>query len=149
MRTISSVALDSMIFIYLFEEDERFSTKVKPLFMAIEKGNLKGVTSIVSPLEVLSAPKLEQEHDRQTAFIRFFQKTPNLTVYPLSWKVMENAAGLRRKNPSLKAPDSIQLATARETNTPIYITNDQKLEKLKIKNLKIVLVNEIKTQKLS
>lgn len=149
MSKISSVALDSMIFIYLFEEDARFINRVKPLFEIIERGNLKGITSIVSPLEVLSAPKLEKEPEKRAAFAKFFQKTPNLSVHSLSWKVMEKAAGLRRKNTVLKTPDSIQLATAIETNTPYYITNDQKLKKLKIKNLRILLVNEARVQKLS
>lgn len=145
----TSIVLDSMIFIYLFEEDERFINKVKPLFTAIEKGNLKGVTSIVSPLEVLSAQKLEKEPEKRAAFAKFFQKTPNLSVHPLSWKVMEKAAGLRRKNPTLKAPDAVQLATAIETKSRHYITNDKKLKKIRIKSLKTILVNEVDVQKLS
>lgn len=148
MRKTPSVALDSMIFIYLFEEDERFINKVKPLFKAIEKGNLKGVTSIVSPLEVLSAPKLEKELEKKNAFARFFQKTPNVTVHPLSWEIMEKAAGLRRKNTSLKAPDAIQLATAIEAKSRLYITNDKKLKKIRIKSLTIILVNEIDVRKI-
>ena len=149
MRKISSVTLDSMIFLYLFEEDKRFIKKIKPLFENIENGRLKALTSIISPLEVLSAPKLEKVPEKRTAFRRFFQKTPNLVVQALSWEVMEKAAEMRRRHFSLRTPDSIQLATAVVTKSQLFITNDEKLKKLRIMNLTISLVNELNIQKYS
>ena len=42
------VALDTQIFIYFIEEDGRFLPLVKPLFEAIDRGDLVGVTSGLS-----------------------------------------------------------------------------------------------------
>ena len=39
------VALDTQIFIYFIEEQGRFLPLVKPLFEAIDRGDLVGVTS--------------------------------------------------------------------------------------------------------
>ena len=138
-----------MIFVYLFEGDKRFIKKIKPLFENIENGRLKAVTSIISPLEVFSAPKLEKVPEKRTAFRRFFQKAPNLFVSPLSWEVMDKAAEMRRRHFSLRTPDSIQLATAEVTKSPLFLTNDRKLKKLSIKNLTISLVKELNIQKYS
>ena len=49
------VALDTQIFIYFIEEDGRFLPLVKPLFEAIDLGDLVGVTSGLSLMEVLVA----------------------------------------------------------------------------------------------
>ncbi len=137
------VYLDSMVFIYLFEEDSRYIKKVNRLFKQIEKGDLSAVTSIITTLEVLSAPKLERDQDKLLAFARFFQKTPNLTVYDVNWEIMEKAASLRRENPHLRTPDSLQIATAIISGSKTFITNDEKLINLKTESLKKLLVEEI------
>lgn len=139
----TKVSLDSMIFIYLFEEDNRYIKKVKILFENIESGLLRAVTSIITPLEVLSAPKLEKHPDKQSAFSRFFQKTPNLTIQDVSWEIMEKAASIRRKNPRLRAPDSLQIATAIISGSKVFITNDKKLINVRTVSLKKMLIEEI------
>jgi predicted nucleic acid-binding protein len=50
------VALDTQIFIYFIEEEDRFLTLVKPLFEAMDRGELVGVTSGLSLMEVLVVP---------------------------------------------------------------------------------------------
>jgi predicted nucleic acid-binding protein len=50
------VALDTQIFIYFIEEEDRFLPLVKPLFEAIDGGELVGVTSGLSLMEVLVVP---------------------------------------------------------------------------------------------
>ena len=129
------VFLDSMIFIYLFEEDSRYSKKVKRLFENIEDGKISAVTSIITPLEVLSTAKLEKDLDKLLAFSRFFQKTPNLTVIDVNWEIMEKAAYLRRRNAHLRTPDALQIATAIITGSKVFITNDEKLIKIKTESL--------------
>ena len=140
-----TVFLDSMIFIYLFEEDSRYIKKIRPLFENIENGKITAFTSIITPLEVLSVAKLEKDSDRLLAFNRFFQKTPNLTIIDVNWEVMEKAADLRRKNAHLRTPDALQIATAIIAGAKVFITNDEKLIKAKTESLKKVLVDELDT----
>ena len=49
-------ALDTPIFIYLIEEDGHYLPLIKPLFEAIDRGDLLAVTSGLSLMEVLVAP---------------------------------------------------------------------------------------------
>lgn len=143
MSKDSTITLDSMIFIYLFEEDKRYIKKVRLLFEDIEQGKLSACTSMIAPLEVLSTPKLNKYPDKRLAFSRFFQKTPNLVVYNVDWDIMEKAADLRRSNPSLRTPDSIQIATAIISKSKLFITNDEKLINIKAGVLKKMLISEM------
>lgn len=50
------IALDTQVFIYFIEEDQRVLPLVKPLFEAIDHGTLLAVTSGLTLLEVLVVP---------------------------------------------------------------------------------------------
>jgi hypothetical protein len=50
------VALDTQVFIYFIEENERFLPLVKPVFEAIDHGTLLAATSALSLMEVLVIP---------------------------------------------------------------------------------------------
>lgn len=134
----TKVLLDSMLFIYLFEGDPRFTDTVTPLFDRIESGSLTAITSIITPLEVLSAPALETKQDKIDIITQFFRQLSHLTVYPLTWNIMEEAARLRRNYHSLKTPDSIQLATCITNQVKYFITNDKRLSRLSHPSITIV-----------
>lgn len=131
------VALDSMNFIYLFEQDKRFSTRILDLFHQMESGKISVITSIISVVETLSPPKYITNEHTQSEISRFFQESVGLAVYPLNWEISFESARLRRENKFLKTPDSVQLATALINKADVFITNDQKLTGLKISGLKI------------
>lgn len=133
-----TLALDSMLFIYLFEKDPRFFSLVSPLFKKIESGKIKAVTSIITFLEVLSAPKLEEEPEKLNVFTQFFQKTPNLNIIKVDWEIANSAAQLRRQHEYLRTPDSLQIAAALSAGSQVLITNDQKLLKYSTLRLPIV-----------
>lgn len=134
----STVLLDSMLFIYLFENDPRFADSIIPLFNRIETGSLKAITSIIAPLEVLSSPMIEEHQEKINIFAQFFQQTPHLSVHPLTWDIMEEAARIRRQFQSLKTPDSIQLATGIIKQANYFITNDKRLPRLSHPSITIV-----------
>ncbi len=138
------VALDSMIFIYLFEADERFFTQVSELFDGIESEKNKAVTSIISVAETLSPEKYKDRSDLLTEISGFFRETNGLTVVLVDWEIGQKAAELRRENKGLRTPDAIQIATAMVSGAEIFITNDLKLRKMKTKigGIKIVGMDE-------
>lgn len=121
------VALDSMVFIYLLEKNEKYFPLVKIIFELLEKGKITGTTSIVSPLEVLSSPKLSP--DQILLYGRFFKEEKNLTTHELTWETMGLAAEIRR-NYGLRFPDAIQLATAKLAKARLLITNDEIYKKI-------------------
>ena len=133
------VALDTMIFIYLFELRSQYLPQIQLLFDRIERKELQAVTSFISPLEVFSSPAFEAVPDKLMLYTRFFQKTPNLTVVPFDWEVALQAAELRRKYKPLKTPDAVQIATAIVAQADMFITNDDRLTHLTLP-LKIALL---------
>lgn len=133
----SIVALDSMIFIYLFETDSRFIGIVDNIFSQIESGQTPGITSIISFTETLSSSRLTNKPQLTSEITRFFYEAKNLTVYPVDFTVAEKAASLRRRYPHLHTPNALQLATAQVYSAANFITYDKKLLGLKIPGLKI------------
>lgn len=122
-----NIALDSMIFIYLLERNEKYFPAVNLIFELLEKDKISGITSIISPLEVLSSPKLSP--DQVSLYARFFKEEKNLITFELKWGVMELAAEIRR-NYGLRSPDAIQLATAKLGGSKLFITNDEIYKKI-------------------
>ncbi len=141
---MKTVALDSMLFIYLFESDPRYIALVDPIFEQLEQGKLHGVTSMVTPLEILAKPKLTYEPENLAIFTQFFTKTPHLEVVPMSWEIVLIAAQIRRTYSSIKTPDSLQLATAQVKKTDIFITHDKKILNLNSFPVKIVPLENYK-----
>ena len=139
----SIVALDSMIFIYLFEYDLRYINKIKPLFDRIESKKIKGVTSVISLLETLSAPKLKDDKEKADIFERFFYETPNLKTVEINKDVAVKASTIRQENRNIRTPDSLQLATAVYSDADYFLTNDIDLKKVKIPFLKILTPSEV------
>jgi len=136
--TGSKVALDSMIFIYLFEEDERFLRPVESIFEKVELGKITAITSVISLIETLSAPKLKDIPEKTQVFSRFFYETPNLTTLEVNKEIALEASRLRREKEFLRTPDSIQIATATNQSADFFVTNDFRLKNLVDINLKII-----------
>lgn len=146
MKTIPSgslIALDSMIFIYLFESDKRYEKVITPLFEKIEIGKLKAVTSTISLIEALSAPKLASEPEKIIAFKRFFYETPNLTIFDVDKEIAIEASKIRRERLFLRTPDSIQIATAIVGKAEYFLTNDGRISKLANLPVKIVSLTDL------
>lgn len=129
---IHLLAIDSMLFIYHLESYKDYVGKTTKLFKDVYQGKSHAVTSVVSLLETLSAPKLEEDPEKIDLFTRFFYETHNLTTVDVSRDIAQEAALLRRKYRSLRSPDSIQVATAIVKNAQIFVTNDKKLRTLKL-----------------
>ncbi|MBI3384822.1 PIN domain-containing protein [Candidatus Gottesmanbacteria bacterium] len=130
-----TIGLDSMVFIYLFEKNKKYFPLVEVIFDLLENKKISCVTSIISPLEVLSASNLSQDLERLSLYSRFFKEETNLTVVNLDLQIMETAAGLRRVF-RIKTPDAIQLATAITKNAALFVTNDDSFKKIRnAKNL--------------
>ena len=139
----STVALDSMIFIYLFEGDKRYDKVITSLFEKIETGKIKAITSVVSLIEAFSAPKLVNQPEKLIAFKRFFYETPNLTVFDVNKEIAIEASRLRREKLSLRTPDSIQLATAIIGKAKYFLTNDNQVNKVVDLSVKVIILSDL------
>lgn len=128
------IALDTMIFIYHFERHKVYQDITWEIFSSIENGAKKGITSIISLLEILIKPKKGNYPDLVEEYKFLFRTFPNLKVVNVDEEVVNHASTLRAKY-NIKIPDAIQIATAISNNAEVYLTNDGSVKK----------VNEIET----
>jgi len=134
------IGLDTMIFIYHFEENQAYSPLTFSIFESLEKGNFKGITSILTLLEILVKPKKENNSLLTERYKLLFETFPNLQVKTLNENIADIASGLRAGY-NINTPDTIQIATCLEAKADIFITNDATLKK--ITEIKVLLLSEM------
>lgn len=131
------IALDSMVFIYLFDQNEAFVESSEHIIKLAERGKITVVTSIISLVESLSPFKYRDDETAQHTIVNFFYLTPGLHIIEVNREIALVAARLRREYKSLRTPDSLQLATAITYKADSFITNDAKLKTLSLPGLTI------------
>ena len=135
-----TIGLDTMVFIYHFEENQLYSPLTFSIFENLEKGNFKGITSTLTLLEILVKPKKENNLLLIERYKLLFETFPNLQVKTLNENVADIASTLRA-NYNINTPDAIQIATSLEAKADIFITNDETLKK--VSEIKVLLLSEM------
>lgn len=139
------ISIDSSPFIYFIEEDPRYISVVGHVFSEISYGNITGVSSYLSLLEVLIKPIKKGARDIATQYRNLMLNNDFLRLFPLDDKVAEIAADLRARYDGngfrLKTPDAIQIATGILNGADIFLTNDNRLKN--VKEIDVVLLNEV------
>ena len=133
----STIALDTMIFIYLFEEDRNYIDPVRAIFESVEKGKLKAITSTVTVIECLTKPLKKDDFPLVAKYKTAFRNFPNLDVISISTEVAEKAASISARY-GLKTPDSIQIAVGVLGKVKTFLTNDldfKEIETIKVMQL--------------
>jgi predicted nucleic acid-binding protein len=134
------IGLDTMVFIYHFEENKIYSPLTFSIFESLEKGNFDAITSILTLLEILVKPKRENNLVLTERYKILFETFPNLQVKTLDNNIADVASSLRA-NYNINTPDAIQVATSLEVQADIFITNDASLKK--ITEIKVMLLSEM------
>ncbi|KKQ37276.1 MAG: PilT protein-like protein [Candidatus Roizmanbacteria bacterium GW2011_GWA2_37_7] len=128
---------DAMLFIYLFEKNPRYYPWVSKLFYLGESGKIKIITSRITPIEILSAPKLITQPEKIYLYQEYFENASYLSVEDVSWDIVDMSAQLRREM-KLRTPDAIQLATAQLSGANIFLTNDHHFNIIKSQQIYIL-----------
>ena len=131
------VALDTQIFIYFIEEADRFLPLVKPLFEAIDRGELMGVTSGLSLMEVLVVPYRFGNSALADRYESLLTNSRGLRFIDVDCHLLKAAAQLRATF-KLKPPDAIQVAAALVADCKSFLTNDRRIPA--VPSLKILQV---------
>jgi predicted nucleic acid-binding protein len=124
------VALDTMIFIYAFEENPVYLSSLRPFFQAVERGEIEATTSTITLVECLVRPYRKKDMILAARYMVLFRNFPHLSVLPLTDEIAERAAFLRAFH-NLKTPDAIQLATALLSDSQVFLTNDEEIPQVK------------------
>ena len=120
------VALDSQIFIYFIEEDRRYLPLIKPVFEAIDRGDLSAVTSGLTLMEVLVIPYRSGNSALADRYESLLTRGRGLRFVEIDRALLKASAQLRALF-KLKPPDAIQVAAALVGNCTSFLTNDRRI----------------------
>ncbi len=118
------VGLDTAIFIYFIEEHPRYLSLVEPVFEAIDRGQLAGVTSGLTLLETLVVPLRKGDRELALSYEAVLTRSRGLQMVALDRPVLVAAARLRAAV-RLRTPDALQLAAALAGSCTTFLTNDR------------------------
>ncbi len=139
-KKVNLVFLDTMIFIYHFERNKRYFPLTTMIFNLIEKGDLNGIASVVSLVEILTGALRLKQKDLAEQYKIVLTSFPNLSLKEINTEIAEKAAELRAEF-NLQTPDAIQLATSVASKADYFLTNDQSLKK--IKGVDLLILKEL------
>lgn len=121
------VYVDANVFIAAFEHVGAHSDHAWWIFHAIEDGEISGATSEMTLAEVLVKPIETSASDLVAAYQEMISSVAGFEVLPVRRDILVSAAGLRARQPSLKLPDAIHVATARATSCGYFVSDDRRM----------------------
>jgi len=131
------LGLDSMVFIYLLEENVEYLGKVQSILRSVQGGEYRGILSVIGMIEIMSGPKRKGRFDLAGRYKDVLQNFPHLSIVGISEQVVDISSTLIAQH-HLDAPDAIHLATAIDAGAERFITNDKSLTKVKEIQVKIL-----------
>ncbi len=130
LRSYKVVGIDTSPFIYHLQGEPSFSKVTMVLFNAVENGLVRGVTSVITLMELLVKPMNDGNLRAAEEYKVLLRTFPNLTIREIDEAVASRAAGLRAEY-RIRAPDALQLSAAIEEDAKAFVTNDEALSKVK------------------
>jgi len=135
------IGIDTMIFVYLFEDNRKYANLSEFIFERIEKGFNTGVVSNLSLFEILAGVYKSSLKKTSRDYIRFFLETPNLKIIPPNIAILDIAAQMRAEY-NTKSIDTICYITSVIYGANAFITNDIDLLKIKKPPINILYFND-------
>jgi predicted nucleic acid-binding protein len=132
---MARVFWDTNLFMYLVEGGPLKDAVVALLRRMIERDD-KLYTSALTLGEVLVKPSEGGERDLEQEYLELF-RSPKLTVVPFDLRTAPYYGRIRR-DPTIGPPDAIQLACAAAAEIDLFITNDDRLSRRTIPEIKFV-----------
>jgi predicted nucleic acid-binding protein len=138
----ATIGLDSAPLIYFVGLNPIYLPVVDPFFEAVDHGDIRVVTSVLTLTEVLVYPFKRGSRSMAEQYSKILLNNRNLTTFPVSIQIATDAAALRADF-GLKTPDSIQIATARMGGATTVLTNDKRIRP--IPGINVIVLDDIRT----
>jgi len=129
LNEISTLGFDTAPIIYFVEANPIYDLIVTEVFLQIERGEIKGVTSVISLCEALVHPFRNKHTDLQKHYQEILLASPNFYTQSINPQIAKIAAQLRA-NYNLRTPDALQLAAALENGCDAFLCNDKNLKRV-------------------
>lgn len=134
------VVLDTMIFIYFFEDDQKYGRCCEWLLQQAADGAFTGVITPITAAELLVKPLQSKRTALADHYRDALRSLPNIRLVGLSPAAGFMAGALRAKY-NLPLPDMIQVAMAIERNSTALISNDRVLRR--VKEVNVILLDSL------
>jgi predicted nucleic acid-binding protein len=120
------VGVDTAVFIYFIEENERFLPAIAPVFGAADSGKLQLVVSALTLLEVLVVPYRAGDTALAQRYEAVLTRSRGVRMIDLTRDHLRLAAQLRAAT-GVATPDALQLAASLAAGCSAFLTNDRRL----------------------
>ena len=120
------VGVDTAVFIYFIEENERFLPAIAPVFGAADSGTLQLVVSALTLLEVLVVPYRAGDAALAQRYEAVLTRSRGVRMIDLTRDHLRLAAQLRAAT-GVATPDALQLAASLAGGCSAFLTNDRRL----------------------
>ena len=138
----SKVGIDTAPLIYFVEKHPIYLNVVRPVFKAIEVGNIEAMTSTITLLEVLVHLLRTNNLALAKKYKDILLSSEHFTTVEILHDISERSAQLRATY-GIKTPDALQIACALFYGAETFITNDADLRK--VTDIEMLVVNDFIT----
>lgn len=140
LKGISKLALDTAPIIYFVEKHPDYLSKVRYIFQHIDMGQIMACSATITLTEVLNLPIQQNANQLIKDYEDILQNSKGFQLIPIDSSIARIAANLRAKY-RLKTPDALQIATALETKSDAFLTNDFQLKR--VQELPILILSNL------
>lgn len=140
LQKVDVLAIETAPFIYYVENHSLYSDKLDLIFKIVEATSIKIVASTITLTETLVKPLKNSDNQTAKAYRELLMRHKSIQIYSVLPSIAEKAAELRA-NYILRTPDALHIATAIESHSDSFLTNDLGLKR--ITDLQILILDEL------
>lgn len=133
---MARVFWDTNLFIYLIEDEGPRAGRVESLWRGMRDRNDRLYTSALTLGEVLAKPVSEGRRDLEQRYLQLL-RSPRITMVMFDASIAPNYARIRGDR-SIRPLDAIQLACAAAAEIDLFITNDDRLSRKRVPEIKFI-----------
>lgn len=130
LTSFERIGVDSMCFIYHFEQHKTYSPLSKLLFSLMEEGKFTIIASELVFAEIIAKASVIKDKELVATYENLLNNWPNLSLISPDFEIYKQAA-LFRAEYQLRLPDAVHLATVFLKRAEAFVTNDEKFRKIK------------------
>jgi predicted nucleic acid-binding protein len=133
---MSRIYWDTMLFIYYFEGHSDFGPRVRQIHREMMRREDVLCTSVFTAGEMLIGPQKLEAHEKIKELKDYFE-SDEIELIPFTLATAEAYSRIRAESSVLPA-DAIHLASAAETRTDLFLTNDKKIQRLHVPGINFI-----------
>ena len=123
---MSVIYWDTMVFIYLFEDHPRYSSRVREIRSTIGKRGDRLCTGTLTVGEVLTGPYVSGDSNLAAKY-KSVLRPPIVDIIDFDMVAADHFARIRCDR-TIGRPDAMQLACAAAASVDLFLTNDHRLQ---------------------